>query len=270
MIDSHVNLHGERYADDLSEVIDRAGAAGITAMLAISDRLDHTDEITRIVATYRAQLPMWRSVGVHPHHAKDFADLTSDKLVGMAQADDVVGIGECGLDFYYEYSDRDAQRPVFDAHIDAAHATGLPLIIHSRAADDEMMEALKAGQLRGAFVPLLHCYTSGLDLLRTGLDMGGFVSFSGILSFKKADDVREMARFAPLDRIIIETDCPFLAPVPHRGKRNEPAFLPHVAEALASTKSVPVADVIAATAENFFTLFSKAQRPLEGGQGGDA
>ena len=255
-VDSHVNLHGERYADDLEAVFERARASGVGAMLAISDQLSSTEEIRQVVAGRPA---IWRSIGVHPHHAKDYQELRAETLIEMAAPADVVAIGECGLDYYYEYSDRDAQEAVFRAHIAAAQHTGLPLIIHTRDADDRMQGRLCDAYKERAFVPLLHCYTGGPELADSVLEMGGYVAFSGILTFKNAHEVRSVAKQVPLDRILIETDCPFLAPVPHRGKRNEPAFLPHVAEALATLKDVSVETVANETTENFFRLFDQAR-----------
>lgn len=257
LVDSHVNLHSERYEDDQAAVVEAARAAGVRYMLTISDQLSSTDAIAEIAARDPF---IWRSVGVHPHYAKDYSDLSARTLIDLAANEDVVGIGECGLDFHYEYSDRNAQRPVFQAHIDAARETGLPLIIHTREADDETGATLIKEHERGAFTPLLHCYTGGPALANAMLERGGYISFSGIITFKNANDMREIAQSAPLDRIIIETDCPYLAPAPHRGRRNEPAYLIHVAEKLAEIKGVTVDEIAAATTENFFRLFAKANR----------
>ncbi len=259
-VDSHVNLHSEKYAEDLGEVMTRAREAGVGTMLTISDQLSSTDAIKTIAAS---DPDIWRSVGVHPHHAKDYADLTAQTLIEMAADEDVVGIGECGLDFYYEYSDRAAQEAVFRAHIAAAQETGLPLIIHTRDADDLMRAELEKAHGEGAFVPLLHCYTGGPDLAEAALKLSGYVSFSGIISFKNAADVRAVAEATPLERIIIETDCPYLAPVPMRGRRNEPAYVVHVAEKLAEIKGKSLEDIAAVTTDNFFRLFSKARPPKE-------
>lgn len=258
LVDSHVNLHGDRYAEDLADVLERAREARVGAMLAISDRLDATSEIAEII---KDQPHIWRSVGVHPHHAKDYADLTATTLIDMATDPKVIGIGECGLDYYYEYSDREMQEPVFLAHINAAQETGLPLIIHTRNADDRMAEMLEKSTAEKDFPILLHCFTGGENLLRRGLALDAYVSFSGIVSFKKAEDVKAAAKIVPSNRLLIETDCPFLAPVPHRGKRNEPSFLPHVAQALANTREEEVCVIEQATTENFFRLFQRAQRP---------
>ncbi len=257
LIDSHVNLHSEKFAEDLDEVVARARDAGVAGMLTISDKIASTDEIRRISAA----LPFaWRSVGAHPHYAVEHPDLTTDFLVDLCAEPDVVGVGECGLDFHYNYSPREDQEIVFRKHIEAAQETGLPLIIHTREADAEMMAALSAAHARKAFVPLMHCYTSGMDLAKLALDMGGYVSFSGIITFKNADDVRAIAEAVPLDRVIIETDCPYLAPVPHRGRRCEPAHLVHVVEKLAEIKGVSTEEIAAATTDNFFRLFAKADR----------
>lgn len=257
-VDSHVNLHSDRYAEDLEEVIARAREAGVKAMLTISDKLSSTEAIAAIAGKDPL---IWRSIGVHPHYVKDYPDLKADKLIEMAAGDDVVGIGECGLDFYYEHSDRDVQNAVFRAHIAASRETKLPLIIHTRDADDATLELLENEYREGGFIPLLHCYTGGPKLAEAALALGGYVSFSGIVTFKNASDIRAIAEATPLDRIIIETDCPYLAPVPMRGRRNEPAYVVHVAEKLAEIKNISLEDIEKATTDNFFRLFSKARDP---------
>ncbi len=257
LVDSHVNLHSEQYAEDCDAVIDAARAAGVDYMLTISDKLSSTHAIKKITDAHDF---IWRSVGVHPHYASDYKDLTAQMLIDLARDDKVVGIGECGLDFHYEYSDRAAQRPIFMAHIEAARASGLPLIIHTREADDEMRDTLIKAHGEGAFTPLLHCYTGGPSLAEAALKLGGYISFSGIITFKNASDIRAIAEATPLDRIIIETDCPYLAPVPKRGRRNDPAYLVHVAEKLAEVKGVSLDEIANATTENFFRLFSRATR----------
>ena len=258
LVDSHVNLHSEQYAEDAEAVIARAREAGVAAMLTISDRLSSTDAIAEIAG---ADDLIWRSAGVHPHHAKDYADLNAQTLIDLAADEKVIGVGECGLDFHYEYSDRDAQFPVFAAHIKASQETGLPLIIHTREADAAMRETLTTAHKERAFTPLLHCYTGGPDLAEAVLKLGGYISFSGIITFKNASDIRAIAQAAPLDRIIIETDCPYLAPVPKRGRRNEPAYLVHVAEKLAEIKDVTPEEIAQVTTDNFFRLFPRANDP---------
>lgn len=256
LIDSHVNLHHEAFADDLDEVMARARAAGVIGMLTISDKRASTEAISARAAAYPN---VWRSVGVHPHYVKDDPDLTAEALVDLVQPADVVGIGECGLDHHYEYSPRDIQEQAFRMHIEAARRTGLPLIIHTREADETTLAILKEEQGAGAFTPLLHCYTGGLKLAEAVVAMGGYVSFAGIVTFKAAENVREVARAAPLDRLLVETDCPYLAPVPHRGRRCEPAHIVEVAIKLAELKGVTPEELAAATTANFFRLFDRAR-----------
>ena len=258
LVDSHVNLHSEQYDEDCEAVIARARAAGVAAMLTISDQLSSTEAVKAVADAHDL---IWRSVGVHPHYAKDYADLEAQTLVDLATDEKVIGIGECGLDFHYEYSDRAAQFPVFSAHIKASQETGLPLIIHSRDADSEMREMLVKAHAEKAFTPLLHCYTGGPELAEAALEIGAYISFSGIITFKNARDVRAIAEAAPLERIIIETDCPYLAPVPMRGRRNEPAYLPHVADKLADIKGIAPEEAARITTDNFFRLFQRADDP---------
>ncbi len=256
LVDSHVNLHSERYDEDREEIIKAARDAGVGYMLTISDKLSSTPAIKAIADAHNF---IWRSIGVHPHYANEYPDLTAQTLIDLATDEKVVGIGECGLDFHYEYSDRAVQVPVFKAHIDAARQTGMPLIIHTREADAETRELLIDEHGKGAFTPLLHCYTGGPALADAVLSLGGYISFSGIITFKNADDIRAIAEAAPLDRIIIETDCPYLAPVPMRGRRNEPAYVVHVAEKLAEIKGVNIDAIAEETTANFFRLFSRAE-----------
>lgn len=258
LVDSHVNLHSEQYDEDMDAVIARAVEAGVSAMLTISDQLSSTEAVKAIADNHDF---IWRSVGVHPHYAKDYTDLDAQTLIDMAADEKVIGIGECGLDFHYEYSDRDAQLPVFSAHIKASQETGLPLIIHTREADDLMQEMLLKAYAEKPFPILLHCYTGGPKLADAVLKIGGFISFSGIITFKNAHDVRAITETAPLDRIIIETDCPYLAPVPMRGRRNEPAYVAHVADKLAEIKGVTLEEAARITTDNFFRLFPSAKDP---------
>ena len=256
MFDTHVNLHGEPYAEDLDEVLSRARSSGVRRMLAICDRLDNFPAVKAIAG---ANPDIWCSIGVHPHHSKDFPDLSAETLVAGAQDNVVVAIGETGLDFHYGYSPEEDQVRSLRTHIEAARQTGLPVILHTREADDMMGDILEEEHAKGAFVPLLHCYTGGARLARRGLDLGGYVSVSGILSFKSARDVRSVIAEIPMDRIILETDCPYLAPVPMRGRRNEPGYLVHVADALAALKDIPVEEVKAITDENAQRLFWKVR-----------
>lgn len=255
LVDSHVNLHHEKFAGEVDAVIAAARAAGVRAMLTISDRISSTQAIKAISSRYDF---IWRSVGAHPHYASDHLDLTTEKLVALASDEDVIGIGECGLDFHYGFSPREHQEQVFAAHIEASEETGLPLIIHAREADDIMQETLEKASAGRKFTPLLHCYTSGLKLAEAVMDMGGYISFSGIITFRNADSVRAVAQKMPHDRIIVETDCPYLAPVPHRGRRCDPAHVVHVADRLGEILGLPRAGIDRMTTENFFRLFAKA------------
>jgi len=216
-VDSHVNLHGDAYLEDLEEVVSRARDAGVTTQLNICGKLS---DVAAVIAVADKFEDMWASVGTHPH---DMAYTDHPKIIG---------IGETGLDFHYNFSDRDVQIANFQAHIEAARETQLPLIIHSRNADDDMGEILEREMAKGKFPALLHCYTSGERLARRAIDMDIFFSMSGIITFKNANEVRNVASFIPEDRLLIETDCPYLAPVPFRGRRNEPAYVSHVAEKL--------------------------------------
>lgn len=254
MFDTHVNLHGDAFADDLEDVLQRARTVGVRRFLAICDRFDNFDAVHAIAAAHK---DIWCSVGVHPHHSKDFPDISADDLVEAAAHPDVVAIGETGLDFHYGYSSEDAQIRSLQKHIEASRITGLPLILHTREADDMMGDILEAEYSKGAFQPLLHCYTGGARLAQRGLALGAYVSVSGILSFKSASEVRDVIADIPMERIILETDCPYLAPMPMRGRRNEPAFLVHVAEALARLKGIDVEDVKQITDANARALFAK-------------
>jgi len=254
MFDTHVNLHGEAFSDDLEEVLNRARSAEINRFLAICDRFDHFPSVLTIAETHE---DIWCSVGVHPHHAKDFQGLDPQELIAAAQHPKVVAIGETGLDFHYNYSDEASQVASLRRHIDVARTTGLPLILHCREADTLMGDILEEEMQKGVFQPLLHCYTGGLELAQKALNLGAFFSVSGILSFKNAHNVHEVITQLPIERIILETDCPYLAPVPHRGRRNEPAFLIDVCEAYASLMSLDREKVAAQTEANALNLFSK-------------
>lgn len=254
MFDTHVNLHGDPYADDLDEVLLRARNAGVRRFLAICDRFDNFRTVRAIAASND---DMWCSVGVHPHHSKDFPDLTTEALVDVSSDTKVVAIGETGLDFYYGYSDEDAQITSLRKHIEAARQADLPLILHTRDADDLMGDILEEEMAKAPFVPLLHCYTGGERLASRASALGAYFSVSGIASFKNAKDVHAVVRTLPEDRVILETDCPYLTPVPFRGRRNEPAYLVHVCEAYANLIDKPVEAVAATTEANALRLFSK-------------
>ena len=257
LIDSHVNLHSPQFAEDQAAVIDRARAAGVALMVTICDR---TDNFARVAAIADAHADIWCTVGTHPHEAKDDQDLTAARLVELAAHPRVVGVGETGLDFFYDLSPREVQARVFAAHIDAARETGLPLVVHSRDADEVMAQMLEEAHAKGPFKLLLHCYTSGPELARRAAALGAFFSVSGIATFKAAEAVRAVIADMPADRIIVETDCPYLAPVPMRGRRNEPAYLPHVLAKLADVRGWSLADAEARAEDAFFNLFDQIPR----------
>jgi TatD DNase family protein len=258
IIDSHVNLHAPQFDDDRDAVIARARAAGVGLMVEISDKLS-TFEATHGLAM--AHDDIWCTVGAHPHEAKDHADLTPDRLIELAGRPRVVGIGECGLDFHYDLSPRDVQAAVFRTHIAAARRTGLPLVVHTREADDVMAAILTEEQAEGPFRFLMHCYTSSPELAEKAAELGASFSVSGIATFKAANEVREIVATMPADRIIIETDCPYLAPMPHRGRRNEPAYVTHVLDKLAEIRGWSREEAEARTTDAFFALFDRIPRP---------
>jgi len=260
LIDSHVNLHAPQFDEDREAVIDRARQAGVRLMVEISDKLS-TFEATHALAMNNADI--WCTVGVHPHEAKDYADLTADRLIELADRPRVIGIGECGLDFHYDLSPRDVQAKVFRQHIEAARRTELPLVIHTREADAVMADILREEHARAPFKLLMHCYTSGLELAETAMELGAWFSVSGIATFKAAEEVREVIRRMPEDRIIVETDCPYLAPIPHRGRRNEPAYVGLVLEKLAEVRGWTLEQADQRTTDAFFNLFDRIPRPAE-------
>ncbi len=257
IIDSHVNLHAPQFDDDRDAVIGRARAAGVGLMVNICDRVSNFPACRALAD----QPDIWCTVGTHPHEARHDPDLSPDALVEMAGDPRVVGIGECGLDFHYDLSPRDIQAAVFRAHIAAARQTGLPLVVHTREADDVMGEILEAEHAAGPFRILMHCYTSGADLAARCAALGAWFSVSGIATFKAAEDVRAVIADMPAERIIVETDCPYLAPVPHRGRRNEPAYVPHVMAKLAEIRGWSLAEAERRTEDAFFTLFDRIPRP---------
>ena len=255
-IDSHVNLHGERFKDDLEDVIERARNAGVSHMLNICCNIKDIDAVIKAAEQFDN---IWATVGTHPHDAKDNPDIRASDLLNLASHPKVVGIGETGYDFHYGYSAEGEQVRNFDAHIEAAALSGLPLVIHTRDADVLMMDALKGSGAGTSYPALLHCYTSGPVLADWAGENGLYFSVSGIATFKNAHDVRDRIKSMPEDRIMLETDCPYLAPVPHRGKRNEPAFLPHIANALADIRGWSLQETADRTNAAFFKLFSKIE-----------
>jgi len=258
LIDSHVNLHAAQFDPDREEVIARAREAGVRLMVEISDRVSTFEQTHALTVS---QPDMWCTVGTHPHYSQENPELTGDDLIRLCERDKVVGVGETGLDFHYDWSPRDVQAGVFRAHADAARRTGLPLVVHTREADAEMTQILEEEHAAGTFKLLLHCYTSGPELARRAAELGAWFSVSGIATFRAADEVRAVIRDMPADRIIVETDCPYLAPVPMRGRRNEPAYIGHVLAKLAEIRGWSPDEAEQRTEDAFFALFDRIPRP---------
>lgn len=252
-IDSHVNLHAAAFDADRAAVIARASAANVEAMITICDQMQHAPAVLAIAAEHPN---IFASIGAHPHYAKDHGALTSAVLLDGV-TDKVVGIGETGLDLHYAFSPLEDQINVFRTHIAAARASGLPVIVHTRNADAQTAAILEEEFAIGAFPILLHCYTSGLELAQRAFKLGAFISFSGILTFKNAHDVRAVAQIAPLDRVILETDCPYLAPIPHRGRRCEPAMVEHVYAAFAQLRGEELTTLTARINDNVRACFPR-------------
>lgn len=257
LVDSHCHLDFPDFADDLDGVIGRAREKGIGRLVTISTRVRRLDGLLAIAARFP---DVFCSVGTHPHHAHEELDITSADLAARARHPKVVAIGEAGLDYHYDNSPRDAQEQGFRTHIAAARETGLPLVIHSREADDDTARILEEETGKGAFPAVLHCFTGGRDLAMRGVALGHYVSFTGILTFKNSQGLRDIAAALPADRILVETDAPYLAPNPYRGKRNEPAYVAEIAKVLAQTRGASADEIARQTTENFFRLFSKVPR----------
>lgn len=255
LIDSHCHLDFEALADDIDGVLARAAAAGVDAMVTISTHVEKFSTYAGIAERYQN---IWCSVGTHPHHADQELHITVDDLVRLSAHPRCIAIGEAGLDYFYDNAPREAQATGLRRHIAAARITGLPLVIHSRSADDDMAAILKEEAGQGAFPFLLHCFTAGESLARTALDLGGYISFSGIITFRNAEEIRAVAGFVPADRYLVETDAPYLAPIPHRGQSNEPSFVRHTAEKLADVRGISLEQLGQETTANFYRLFSKA------------
>lgn len=258
LIDSHCHLDFPDFADELDAVVQRAVDAGIERLVTISTRVKKFDQVLAIAERFD---PVFCSIGTHPHNADEELDVTAKQLVALSEHRKVVAIGEAGLDYFYDNAPREAQAQGLRTHIAAARITRLPLVIHARDADADMAAILREESEKGAFPAVLHCFSSGKSLAETGIELGHYVSFSGILTFKKSDELRAIARDLPADRILVETDAPYLAPTPHRGKCNEPAFVAHTAAVLAETRGVSVEAIAEQTSENFYRLFSKVPRP---------
>ena len=254
LVDSHCHLDFPDFSAELDAVVDRARAAGVGRMVTISTRVGRFHQLEAITSRFD---DIYCSIGTHPHNAAEEPNISVADLVRFAAQQKVVAIGEAGLDYHYDNSPRDAQEKGFRTHIAAARETGLPLVIHAREADDDVARILEEESGKGAFPFVLHCFTGGLDLARRGVALGGYVSFSGILTFKTGAPLRDIAAQLPEDRILVETDAPYLAPGPWRGKRNEPSYVVETARVLAESRDMTPAAVAAATTANFFRLFSK-------------
>ncbi|MBM2711643.1 TatD family hydrolase [Mesorhizobium caraganae] len=258
LVDSHCHLDFPDFAEERAAIVARAKAAGIGRMVTISTRVKRFQQVLEIAESFDE---VYCSVGTHPHNAGEELDVTAEELVRLSAHPKVVAIGEAGLDYFYDKAPRDAQAQGFRTHISAARETGLPLVIHSRDADDDMAAILEDETGKGAFPFILHCFSSGRRLAEVGVKLGGYVSFSGILTFKNSAELRAIAADVPHDRLLVETDAPYLAPVPFRGKRNEPAYVAHTAKVLAETIGVDEAEIATLTTANFFRLFGKMPRP---------
>ncbi|NWG26172.1 MAG: TatD family hydrolase [Pseudorhodoplanes sp.] len=259
LVDSHCHLDFPDFGNDLDALVARARAAGIGRMVTISTRVARLDGLLAIAERYP---DVFCTVGTHPHHAAEEPDVTTADLVARTRHPKVVGIGEAGLDYHYDCSPRDAQEAGFRRHIAAARETGLPLVIHTREADEDTTRILEEEMGKGAFPAVLHCYTGGRALALRAVELGLYVGFTGIVTFKKSDDLRAIAAALPADRILVETDAPYLAPGKFRGKRNEPAYVVEVAKSLAETRGVSFDELARQTTENFHRLFSRVPRRI--------
>jgi len=255
LIDSHCHLNYEGLVERQAEVLGNAREAGVTGFLNISTRKREWDQI---IAVAEREQDVWASVGVHPHEADAHPDLGASALANAADHPRVIAIGECGLDYYYDKSDLSAQRERFQAHIEAARQTGLPLVVHTREAEGDTTEILTEAVREGGVTGVLHCFTGSAELARKGLDLGFYVSLSGIVTFKNAGDLQATAKWLPADQMLVETDSPFLAPVPHRGQKCEPAFVADTARFVAGLRGEDPERLADVTTANFFTLFKKA------------
>jgi TatD DNase family protein len=258
LIDHHCHIDRPEFAKDLDGVVARAREAGVGIMVNISTRIRKFDHLISVVERFDG---VYGTVGTHPHYAHEELDIPASEIAKLSQHPKIVGIGEAGLDYYYKHSTPEAQADGFRRHIAAARDTGLPLEIHTRDADADTLAILRDEHAKGPFPAILHCFTGGRELAMRAVDLGLYVSFSGVVTFKKSEALREIARDVPLDRILVETDAPYLAPEPYRGKQNEPAYVTHTAKALAAVHDISPQDFAAATTENFFRIYTKVPRP---------
>ncbi|WP_041798717.1 TatD family hydrolase [Rhodopseudomonas palustris] len=258
LVDSHCHLDFPDFADDLAGIVARAEASGVGRMVTISTRVKRLPDLLAIAERFPN---VYCSVGTHPHHVDEEDGISADELVKLAQHPKVVAFGEAGLDYFYEHGSRDAQERGFRTHIAAARETGLPLVIHTREADENCGRILENEMAKGAFRAVLHCYTGGRDLALQAIDLGLLIGFTGILTFKKSQALRDLAAELPADRVLVETDAPYLAPGKYRGKRNEPAYVVETAKVLAEVRGVTPDEIARQTTANFFNLFGKVPPP---------
>ncbi|WP_063303957.1 MULTISPECIES: TatD family hydrolase [unclassified Pseudovibrio] len=258
LVDSHCHLDFPDFAEERDQIIERAHESGVKLMVTICTRVRKFEQIKEIAEAYDS---VYCSVGTHPHQAGEETDVTTEELVEIAKHPKVVAIGEAGLDYFYDNASPEDQEKVLRTHIAAARETQLPLVIHSRDADEDMMRILEEEMKAGCFPALLHCFSSGKELAMKGLELGLYISFSGILTFKRSTELREIAAELPMDRLLVETDAPYLAPQPWRGKRNEPAYVAHTNKVLAEALGVSEDVMAKATTQNFLRLFSKVPQP---------
>ena len=259
LVDSHCHLDFPDFSAELDAVVARARMVGIGRIVTISTRVKKHPQVLAIAEKFPE---VFCSIGTHPHNAHEELDIDAKALVSLAGHPKIVAVGEAGLDYHYDNSPRDAQSQSFRQHIAAARETGLPLVIHSRDCDADMARILREESGKGAFPAVLHCFTGGRDLAFTAIELGHYVSFTGILTFKRSDDLRAIAAALPGDRLLVETDAPYLAPLPYRGKRNEPAYVAETAKVLADVRGVSAGEMAQQTTENFFRLFNKVPRQL--------
>jgi TatD DNase family protein len=258
LVDHHCHLDFPDFAPELDDVVSRAHAAGVGTLVTISTRIREFDKVRAVAERFEN---VYCSVGTHPHNAHEELDIPLERIVELSKHPKVVAIGEAGLDYHYQHSTPGAQAEGFRRHIAAARETGLPLEIHTRDADDDTIAILEDEHAKGAFPAVLHCFTGGRKLAMRAVELGLYVSFSGVITFKNSEALREIARDVPLDRVLVETDAPFLAPLPFRGRRNEPSFVVRTAAALAGVKGISADEIAAATTANFFRHYSKATPP---------
>lgn len=258
LVDHHCHLDFPDFASELDQIVARAREAGVGTMVTISTRIRQFDKVLAVAERFEN---VYCSVGTHPHNAHEELDIPLERIVELTRHPKVVAVGEAGLDYHYKHSTPEAQAEGFRRHIAAARETGLPLEIHTREADDDTIAILEDEHAKGAFPAVLHCFTGGRKLAMRALELGLYVSFSGVVTFKNSDALREIARDVPLDRLLVETDAPFLAPTPFRGSRNEPSYVARTAAAVAAVKGVSNDEIARVTADNFFRLYAKAKRP---------